>query len=322
MGKDNLAFAVAQVRSLENSLLTKSNYEQILAATDEGDITDILAAHGYVIPEDIKDIGGILDFNRELVWDLLSGLADGKDELEIFRIKNDYHNLKTVIKSFREGKSPDGNLLFPSNSEADILKTAITEKKYELLPASMRKAAEEAYEAVVSANDGQTAEIIIDRYALKAFLALAEKTDSKIVREYCLLTVETADIKTAVRGANTKKGEEFYKKALCGSPRLEKRALILAARKGAEEIISLLSATGKEEEAEALKNSVYDLEKLYDAKVIALMQNAIYVNFEVDPLIAYGIKKENEIKNIRIAIACRNMGIASAAMERMCIPDV
>lgn len=322
MGENNLAFAVAQIRSLENDLLTKAAYEQILAAKDEKEIFDLLSAHGYQITEDEKNAAEVLEKNRLRVWELLKSLAPSRAELGVFTVKNDFHNLKTAIKAHFGDTNADNNILYPTSVDIKTLNTAVSEKKYDLLPNYLQAAAKTAYDALVASADGQTADIIIDKFTLREIMSIAKKTTSDIVKRYCLLTVEVADIKTAFRGAAAHKGEEFYKNALCGTDTLDKGALTRAARKGADEVISFVSSVGYTEAATALKTSVFELEKWYDKQVLSIMQDAVYINFDIEPLIAYGIKTENEIKNLRIAVTCKNMGIESAAFERMCVPDV
>ena len=322
MSEKSLAFAVAKIRSFENSLLLRSHYEQLLSLENTSDVFDLLAAHRYEIGENAKTLQDVLDFSRENDYLLLKDLAGDRKEIKVFTIKNDYHNLKTAIKAYYGSVSGDDNMLSPAEVSIDTIKEAVSEKKYDLLPGFMGEAAAEAYDVLVTSGDGQTADVIIDKYTLKEFENLALQTDSEMIKEYCLATVTAGDIKTAVRGAKTGKGDDFFEKALCGSADLDKTGLTRAARKGEEEVISFISSAGYTEAAAALKNSVYEFEKWYDGRVLKIMQEALFISFDIEPLIAYGFKRENEIKNIRIAATCKSMGVAQTAMERMCLSDV
>lgn len=323
MSQNNYAFAVAQVRSYENRLLNKAGYEQILTASDEKEIFDILSARGWEIPEDCNGGEQLLANEQQSVWEHLSGLAGNEPEMKLFTVKNDFHNLKTVIKAFVGNTEAEDNFLYPASVAAEEITAAVKEKKYDLLPLCMQAAAEEAYNALTTSGDGQTADIIIDRYTLEELSRLGKTTKSDMVKKYCELTVECSDIKTAVRGAATAKNDEFFEKALIGSDFLDKKSLIRAARKGVEEVFSFLSSVGYADAAAALKISVSEFEKWYDNAVFDILYDANFISFGIEPLIAYGFKKDAEIRNIRIALTCKNMGAdISATEERMRISDV
>ena len=317
MSENNYAFAVAQIRSYENSLLGKTQYDQIIAAPDLQDVFDLLSARGWQIPENAA-VSAVLDERRAAVWELISGLAKGAPELRVFTVNNDYHNLKTAIKAFFGETEAAAGFIQPASVDTAVIETAVKEKKYDTLPGRMAAAAAEAYEALVTTEDGQTADIIIDRYTLSELSDLAAATNSETVKRYCRLAVEAADIKTAYRGAITKKSDDFYEKALCGTAFLDKKALARAARKGAEEVLSFLSSAGFQAAAAAIKTSVSAFEKWYDEQVLSVMQDTVYINFGIEPLIAYGFKTENEIKNLRIALTCKSTGAETAEIkERM-----
>lgn len=323
MSKNNYAFAVAQVRSYENGLLGKNLYEQILAASSEKEVFDLLASRGWEIPEGLKSAEELLCREQQGVWELLNGLAPNEPDLKLFTLKNDYHNLKTVIKAFYGNTDYEENLIFPAGVDKETLIAAVTEKKYDLLPKDMRETAEEAYSVLAASGDGQSADIIVDRGACEAYLKLGRETESEMVKKYCQLTVEASDIKTAFRGAVTGKNDEFYEKALCGSDYLDKKALTRAARKGADEVITFLNGAGYSDAVAALKVSLSEFEKWFDYEILSLLGEANFITFGVEPLIAYGVKRENEFKNIRIALTCKNMGAdLSVTEERMRIADV
>ena len=323
MSNNNYAFAVAQVRAYENRLLGRSLYEQILTAPGEKEVFEILSSKGWEIPENCSGGEELLAHEQQGVWEHLSGLAGNDPEMKVFTVKNDYHNLKTAIKSFFGNIESDKDFMYPTSVDTETVVTAVKEKKYDLLPAGMQEAAEEAYNALVASNDGQTADIIIDRYTLEELLKLGKSTKSDMVRKYCELTVECSDIKTALRGAATGKNDEFFEKGLCGTDALDKRSLTRAARKGVEEVLGFLSGVGYADAAAALRVSVSEFEKWYDNAVFSILNDANFISFGIEPLIAYGFKRENEFKNIRIALTCKNMGAdISVTEERMRISDV
>lgn len=308
MSNQNYAFAVAQVRSLENSLLNKSHYEQILSVKTEAEAVEILASRGWQIPENYCSFEEILAKESTNTWELLKGLCENDKNLSVFTLKNDFHNLKTALKAHIANVSGSENYIYPTSFDTGVLTEVFAEKKYDLLPVYLQDAAKEAYDEIMVLADGQTADIILDRRTLEQFLKLAKETNSEIVKQYCEKTVEYTDIKTSFRGAITKKGEEFYKKALCGTDFLQKSALSRAARKGKDELISYLSSCGFVGAAEQLKISLSAFEKYVETELSSVLNEACFVSFGIEPLLAFGFKKETEIKNIRIALTQKKTG--------------
>ena len=322
MIENNYAFAVAQVRSLENYLFNKAAYEQVLLSNSDREIFDALLSHGYKAAEDDTRAEDVLNGAAKQAYELLEGLMKGAVELKLFTVKNDFHNLKTVIKGLAGETAFEENLMAPYSVDPGIIKEAVSEKKYDLLPSVMEKASKESVEALGVSLDGQIADAVVDKYTLLAYREIADQSDSAMVKEYVDTLVTAADIKTAYRGALTHRSEEFYNNALCGSFALSSAALTRAARKGEEDVISLVSSLGFAEEAAALKVSLFEFEKMTDKKLLQITDKAVFENFSVDPLVAYGIKRENEIKNLRICIAGIRTGNTDTVTERMCLPDV
>lgn len=322
MTENNYAFAVAQIRSLENSLFTRNAFEQILSAKEERDILDILLSHGYKLPFENATVNDIIDHSQSDVYELLKGHMKDAPALKLFTVKNDFHNLKTVIKGLAGETAFEENIISPSTVDTATLKTAISEKKYDLLPGLLETAAKESMETLGAHFDGQMADAVIDKYTLLAYKDIAEESDSKMVKEYVDAVISSADIKTAFRGAKTHRSEEFYNNALCGSISLDKTALTRAARKGEDDVITYITSVGFAKAAAALKVSLFEFEKAVDQKIMRIIDGAVFENFSIDPLIAYGIKRENEIKNLRICIAGVRTGDIGSVTERMCLPDV
>ena len=106
--------------------------------------------------------------------------------------------------------------------------------------------------------------------------------------------------------------------ALCGSSDLEKEQLLKAALGGTESLFTFLESTPYSNAAALLKDSAAQYEKWCDDVIMELAETARMEAFGSDPLAAYYIAKEAEIKNIRILSVCKEFGADKETItERM-----
>ena len=309
MNGTKYANAVGAVRAMENSLLGRSDMEQLINARNKAEVNSIIAS---------KNGSGAKSENLEDVWNMLREYAPDCKELEILLYRNDFHNLKAVLKAIISNRDPQQYYISPSNVELSVLTEAINSREYDALPEYMRDAASEAYELVTRTLDGQLSDSLIDTAALKAMQESAGKFGGEFMQQYAKLTTVCSDIKTAYRCCLLNKSAQFMETALCGSEELEKSELIKAALSGTEAFFGFLETTNYANAAALLKDSAAQYEKWCDDAVMELADGARSQAFGSDPLAAYFIAKEAEIKNLRILSVCKEFGADKETItERM-----
>ena len=301
------ANAVAAISAMENTLLSRSDIEQLINCATKAEFENLIASKR-----------GGEDFTLEGVWEMLRGYAPECKELEILLYKNDFHNLKAALKSKIAGKEPEGYYIRPTNLDLKELYPAVSAKEYEALPEYIRSTAEEAYELLTRTLDGQLADSLIDTAAMQAMRKAAEKCGSDFIKSYVELTIVCADIKTAYRCAKMKKQRSFLEMAICGSAELDKDTLVRAALGGAESVLSCVESSSYAEAAKLLAESPAQFEKWCDDVIMELAETARMQAFGAEPLAAYYIAAEAELKDIRILSVCRESGTDKETMtERM-----
>lgn len=288
------ASAVSAVKAMENSLFTHSDLEQLINARTQNEFNTIMSS---------KDTGGLPE-----VWDMLRTYAPDSRELEILLYRNDFHNLKAVLKAMISNREPDGYFIEPSNVSAELLKEAFRTKNSDILPEYMRETASTAYGLLTRTLDGQLADTLIDTSALTAMQKSADDFGGEFMQKYVQTITVCADIKTAYRCSKMQKSRAFLESAVCGSRELDKESLIRATLGGTENLIGFLEHTAYGELAQLLKESPAQFEKRCDDMVTELAEEAHLKAFGIEPLIAYYIAKEAETKNLRIISVCRESG--------------
>ncbi|SFW13783.1 V0D/AC39 family V-type ATPase subunit [Ruminococcus flavefaciens] len=308
MNDTKYANAVGTVRAMENSLLTRTDIDQLINSRNKAEISSIIQSRsGSSSSESLSD-----------VWAMLRAYAPDCKELPILLYRNDFHNLKAVLKAIISNREPKQYYIEPSNVELSTLVEAINSKEYDELPNYMQSTAEEAYELITQTLDGQLSDSLIDMAALKAMQKSAEECDSSFMQRYTELLTVCADIKTAYRCSILGKSAQFMESAICGSSELDKEQLIRAALGGIESLFSYLEGTAYSDAAALLKDSAAQYEKWCDDVIMELAETARMQAFGSEPLAAYFIAKEAEIKNLRILSVCKEFGADKETItERM-----
>ncbi len=296
-------FAVAKTRAVETKLLSSSDLEQLIGASDYENAVKVLKDKGIVGEKD--NVQTALKNQITEAWQLLNEISPEIDPLEILIVKNDFHNLKSALKSLVSADKADDHFIVPSIVKPELLKSAVSGKKFYELPDYLEKTAERAYDVLVRTKDGQLADILIDAATLDNILQRAEKTGNAYIIKLAELLAVTANIKTAYRAARTGKDEVFLQTALCETKGLSKSDLIRSAKKGPDELLAFISETSYNDAAKNIKVSTSAFEKWCDDIIMSHIESAKYKSFGVEPLIAYYIAKETEIKTLRIILSCK-----------------
>ena len=206
----------------------------------------------------------------------------------------------------------------PNSVPVKLIWEAVSNRSFSRLPTRMQQPGRLAYELLVRASDGQRADALLDRAALETAKGRAEETGSKFAIRLAELMCVTSDLKIALRAVHTGRDERFLQDALCECETLRKSALIAAAGRGAQELTQYLSETAYAACVPVFAKSFASFEKWCDDLLMQQLDEARRVSFGLAPLIAYYVARDAEIKNIRILLSCKRLGLpADQIRERM-----
>jgi len=313
---DNL-FAVASIRVKENSLLSKSDLEQLVNAENYAKAVNLLAEKGYDIKEN-SDYSRVLDEELKTAFDNVITAAPEAEALKAFIVKNDFQNLKAVLKSEYMGYNAQDYLVQPCVVEHDALLEAVSGRDIDALPDFLRESAKTAIDILSKTENAQLCDAVLDTAALEAMLFFAKQSGEEIITCFANTFCLAADIKTAYRAIKTGKSSVFLNAAIADNDFINKEAFIDAALKGEEEFLAYLSSNGFEEYKTALENSASAFEKYCDDKLLEIVKKAKMTVFGISPLAAYFVAKETEIKSIRIILSAKQSHISGDIIrERM-----
>ncbi|MBR3738439.1 MAG: V-type ATPase subunit [Eubacterium sp.] len=312
--KDYL-FAVASLRARENELLTKSDFEQLISAESYEKAVSLLNDKGYEISGD--DYSSRLDENLNEVWDYIIKSAPEAEILKAFVVKNDFHNIKAILKSEVMNYSAEDYMLSPSIVSPQDMIEAISARDFKKLPDYISAAAEDAAQILAKTQNAQLCDAVCDTAALEAMISLSEGGD-EILKEYANIFCLSSNIKTAFRAIKTKKSSAFLNASIAKNSLIDKKEFISAALSGEDELSEFLILKGFEEFAAAFEESPSQFEKYCDDKMISIIKKSKMTVFGISPVAAYFLAKENEIKCLRIILSAKQSRISNDIIrERM-----
>ena len=309
--KKDYIFEDARIRVMETGLLSKADFEQLLAEPNYAAAIAYLTAKGWGGPDAPKNGEALLRAEEKATWDLMEELLPGSDLLDPLRLTRDYQNLKAAIKQLYTGSALDPERLFVEGGTippADI-RRAVEEQDLERLPEAMAKAAAEATEVLARTGDGQLCDTILDKAALTALLEAGKTAEDPVLQEYAVVTAVSADIRTALRAAGSGRDAETIRSMLVEVEGLDLAALTEAALNGRKAVADYLSLTPYASLSAPLGRSMSALECACDDLLTERIRPQLFESEKPGPLIAYVIARENEIKCVRLLLSGKQNGL-------------
>ena len=309
--KKDYIFEDARIRVMETGLLTKADFEQLLAEPSYAAALNFLKDKGWGGPDAPKNAEALLQAEEKATWDLMEELLPQSPLLNTLRLSRDYQNLKAAVKQIYTDSALDAERLFVEGGTIPSAKIrrALEEQDPEQLPEEMAEAAAQATEVLARTGDGQLCDIILDRAALKALLKAGKEAEDPVLNEYAQVTAVSADIRCALRAARSGRDGETIKEMLVEVPGLDLADLTEAALNGRQAVSDYLALTPYALLAPALSQSMSAFECACDNLLIERIRPQLYESEKPGPLAAYVIARENEIKCIRLLLSGKLNGL-------------
>lgn len=306
------AYAVTAVRVRQMKSLDQSDLDRMIAAPSFASALAVLEAKGWSVPTGLADTNAMLSKELRDCWDYLVEIAPDPSIFDPFILKNDYHNLKAGIKSVLSDYRVDTFFMYPCTLSVETLRKAIIEKQFDILPEPFSSLGTEMYDILVRTGDGQRSDIIADRSALDETLACAKRGGDPLILSLTEFFCAVTHIKTAFRAARIGKSAEFLERAIGTCDTLNRTELIERASEGIRPLLDYLETTGYREGVLILSSSASGFERWCDDKTMEMLENVRYIALGTEPLIAFWLGKEAEIRDVRIILAAKQAGLSSA----------
>jgi V/A-type H+-transporting ATPase subunit C len=320
LSKDSsFAYAIGRIRAIEKRLLDKGKFDRMIESKTPEEAIKVVAEAGYA--ESSSFSGNIVDYEIVLkeeerkLFSLLKEISSQSEVFDIFMLKNDYHNIKVILKSEFLEIEVDDSLLNTGIIPVSQLRVIITDRDFDKLSQflkdsseHMKNSIEEVIDTFSRTKDPRQIDLILDRYYFNHILELSEKNGFSYVEDLVKIIIDTTNIKTYLRVRNLNMTLELLEKSLIPGGTISNTVFLENYEKSPE---TLLQATKHTKyynlfseciNSYILKGSFARLEKLLDDYVINFVKKSKFKTLGIEPLIGYLVGKENEIKNLRIVM--------------------
>lgn len=347
---EDYIYACARARALETGIVGGDHCARLAELKSAAEFFRALEEYG--IHTQIKPVEGdetvseaaVLDDLEVALTDILSDvfsiitqIAPQPKLFDFFRYPYDCHNLKSALKSSLRGTEPD-KLLFPFGSVDTAAAVAVASQREELaaqrlLPPHMAAALGEAAELFSKTGDPQLIDVTLDRACYADMMDLAKTYGCEFFFRLAETKVDITNLLTAIRmlrmkGAHINFG--FFNRMSLEKSKLDENFFAPAfdtetdaAEQREEELIMRLRHTPYAPLADMLlsarhRPSLAFVEKQCDDFYLDIVKSAKNVLYGPEPLGAYIVAREYEVRNLRIVAAGKLSGLrAETIKERL-----
>lgn len=299
-------YAVARIRVLEKTILNKQTLTQMAEAKTPEEALRILtdAGYGNHSIDNIHQFEELLSAETAKTYELVKGLVPEEKFIDIFLLKNDYHNLKVLMKQEISGIDGSSYLIDGGTISVEELKKAMTDRDFGRLPKTMADAVKEAFDIYAKTQSGQRIDIVLDKAAFVSINEAAKESGNKFAVDYAAKLSDITNLKSFLRIKKMKKGFDDFQSVF-----------VFGGTIGAEQFLQAFSADNPSSSFKATSYSTIceegmnkgftEFERLCDNYLMEFVKGAKFMALTLEPLIAFVYAKETEIKTVRIIMTSK-----------------
>ncbi|MFQ6093775.1 MAG: V-type ATPase subunit [bacterium] len=309
------AYGVGRIRALETRLLTRQEMARLVAAEGVEALYRLLAETDYgqtLTPAADPDrFEELLNAHLASALDLAVRLSKDPEVTGLLKSRYDYDNLKVLLKAKLLGQDLDHALSNLGQVELGALARAVEGEGLGDIPGQLRRAIRAVEELPLEGIDPQELDVIVDREMFSFLLSVLKRSRIPFLWGWLEREIDLVNIRTFLRLRWTQQRSELLRQGLCegGSLAVEfYRALQDEPLEGlAQRFGSTRYARLVDEGISALQSrgSFGRLEQLCDGFLISYLRRARYATFGVEPLVAYVLTVEFEIKAVRAVVVSK-----------------
>jgi V/A-type H+-transporting ATPase subunit C len=307
-------FLSSRIKAMECHLLSRERMERMLEAPSNEDAAKVLQECGYAEMPQVGEqaLEQVLAEQRQKSFDDLRSAAPDQSIIDVFQVKYDYHNAKTILKAEAKGVDPAPLLMDIGRVPAAKLVEGIRASDLRGVPAILQSAVLEARSVLNTTGDPQLADFVLDRAYFEDMLQIAQHSGSAFLEGYVRINIDSANLRSVVRTLRMGKNTDFLKGVLFRGGNIDVNRILNTVGSGNLEDLyttSLLNQAAQAGSAALNGGGLTRFEKLCDDAVVKYLSGAKLVAFGEAPVIGYLAAKENELTAVRIIMTGRMAGL-------------
>lgn len=327
MGKhrsNEYQYPCAVIRGNELTLLSAADLARVADAASMQAAMSILHEFGYGDGKELanpRDFEAVLAAEQARVAELVLGVIPEREELAFLQFPVDYHNAKVILKAEALGTDPADYLMEGGRMAGAEMAVMVKERNFLFMEAFLRDSILETIEAYGKTRDPQEIDILLDKACYKEMLKEAEAAGNDFVTGYVKLLIDISNVQTFVRVKQIGKPAEFLGKVFLEGGRIDLATLMELYGETYQQIGEKLDLYGFGEAvgrgaAEAAAGGSYALmEKLCDNLKVRYAKGAQFITAGIEPIAAFYVAKEMELKNLRMVLTGKLVGIPEETLK-------
>ncbi|MDL2232958.1 V-type ATP synthase subunit C [Ruminococcaceae bacterium OttesenSCG-928-L11] len=316
----------AYLRVQEKRLLQNSSLERVV---DAPNVMEALRMLSQNTDYDFASLKSVADYEQTLkaelkrVYKMAYALAKGNRQVvDILACRYDFHNVKAAVKAnhFRQ-RSDVPYVRVTDVDPAEIERLAQDPTAKTDLPEHIAKAVKDAQSAFGRTSNPQDIDVVLDKAIFAHMLTLCETCGNSFITDYVKMAIDFYNIKTLLRVKAMQKGTAFLAETLAPGGKTDTGFFVEHYNKTPAAMVPVFyykyfgEAMRAGMESFEKSGNYSNLERLFDNLLIAHTKAAKYMAFGAEVLFSYLVSKENEIRQIRIVITCKQNNIPQESLR-------
>lgn len=301
------AFASAQVKSLQTFMLGRTLLQDMANAIDFSQSVDLLSATEYPYTQEtsIEQINENLLEKRKQVRNLFCDLVVDKGIAELLKARSDFANLRLALRRKLTEKPIGVDYCSDGFVPASEFESVFEQENYAPLPIYMREAIEAAVLAYYQNKDIRQIDYALDAEYFRYIIAKATELKNDFLIGLYRMRADLTNIRTMLR-LKYRQAEELD--GFVPGGYVDESVLKHCVNLDYDSIKTMFFSTPYYELVEAgvgylvSDNSFLKVEQRCDSYIAGYLESGFMVTAGSQPLIAYLLLKEDEIRNVRLVL--------------------
>lgn len=312
------------MRGMETRLLDRQWIERLLSETADGALKALAdsAYQGAVAdvtrPEDIEP-----GLERALAETLttVSSIAPEPELIDLFRLRWDYRNAKSYLKAslLKLEDAEFGVTSGVGTIDPEVIERAVADRDYTTLPAHLADAAREAEEAFRDRGELSGVDNVLDTALWRHTLSVARERGGDFLLDYFRTEIDLLNVRTFVRLKVAEKDRSDLEAAFIPGGRLDRSFFEAALGEGMDSFARSIEYGPYGALADVFRDWSRDraavLELACDNILLARVDGAATKPYSIEPLVAYILYRNIEIKLVRAAVLAKLDGLERSEIE-------
>jgi V/A-type H+-transporting ATPase subunit C len=304
-------FETAQVRVYEMQMLSRATLLDMANAENLQAAAGLLSATEYALPKagrNFAEVEDILQARRTGLRQLFADLMIDEPIVELFKSRDDFANMRLAVRRTLTEKPLGTDYSEDGNVSPHLFEEVFVEENYDLFPDYLQEAVEQAVLAYYQNKDIRQVDYAIDRVQTEYNLKKARELKSIFLLGLFRIQIDLTNIRTMLRLKYT---ESEQPDVLLKGGFIELERLKHGLDLGYEALGSLFFVTPYYRVVETgvsylmSDKSFLRIEQQCDEFLSGFLKTTIQITAGPQPIIAYLLMKENEIRNVRLILTAK-----------------